>query len=352
MRWQGQVVGAQRPDVLPGMSGLDEYVRAVRTPEFAGVTFHEVLARSALNHVPGTSRRMPMAWTINPFRGCQHACRYCFARPTHSYLDLDAGEDFDRQIVVKINVVETLRRELRRPPADLGTVNLGTNTDPYQRAEGRYRFMPGIITALAEARHPLTILTKGTLLRRDLDLLATVAQTVPVSLALSIAVFDEQLQHEVEPGVPSVQARLETVRAAREKGLDVSVFLMPVLPFLTDSAEQLDEALRRIREAGAVSALYTALHLRPGVKEWYFAWLEQQHPELLGRYRELYAKGAYAPKEYRTQLAERIRPLIRRHGLDGRRGSAGTGAAAEPARRGRPAPLPEPLAEVLQPTLF
>ncbi len=356
MRWQGQTLGAERPDMLPGMSGLDEYVRSVRTPEFAGVTFHEVLARSALNHVPGTSKRMPMAWTINPFRGCQHACVYCFARNTHRYLDLDAGDDFDRQIVVKLNVVERLRAELRRPPADLGTVNLGTNTDPYQRAEGRYGFMPGIITALAEAGHPLTILTKGTLLRRDLDLLASAAREVPVSVAMSIAVFDDELQKTVEPGVPSAQARLDTVRAAREKGLDVSVFLMPVLPYLTDSWDHLDEALRRMSESGATSALYTALHLRPGAKEWYFAWLEREHPELVGRYQALYGQRTSATKEYRKMLAARIRPLIRKHGLDGRRPSAGTGAAAEPvptrSSANRYAPLPEALAEVLQPTLF
>jgi len=316
MRWQGQIAGTERTDALPGMSRLDEFVRSVRTPEFAGVTFHEVLAKSALNHVPGSSRRMPLVWTINPYRGCQHACRYCFARPTHTYLDLDEGEDFDREIVVKINVVETLERELRRPPSGLDAVALGTNTDPYQRAEGRYALMPGIIDALTRAGVPFSVLTKGTLVRRDLERLAASARRVPVSLAMSIAVYDDALQRSIEPGTPSVQARLDTVRAAKEAGLPVSVFVMPVLPYLTDDTASLDRALERVAAAGADSALYTALHLRPGVKQWFLGWLERERPDLVPRYRALYRGGAYAPSEYRSELAARVRPLLRKHRLD------------------------------------
>src|SRR5690606_4571037 len=132
--------------------------RTVETPEFAGMRFHEVLARTALNHVPGESKRMPFAWTINPYRGCSHACVYCFARPTHRYLDLDTGVGFDSEIVVKVNVVDVLRRELARPTWTREQVSLGTNTDPYQRAEGRYRLMPGIIDALAESGTALSVL--------------------------------------------------------------------------------------------------------------------------------------------------------------------------------------------------
>ena len=146
----------------------------MQTPDFAGVTFHEVLAKSALNHVPGQSA-MPFGWTINPYRGCTHACVYCFARPTHTYLDLDAGDDFDRQIIVKVNVAEVLRTELAKPSWRHDPVALGTNTDPYQRAEGRYSLMPGIIDALTASGTPFSILTKGTLLRRDLPLLADAA---------------------------------------------------------------------------------------------------------------------------------------------------------------------------------
>ena len=155
MRWQGQRIDETDAQALPGMENRTGFLRTVTTPEFAGMTFHEVLAKSALNHVPGPSK-MPFNWTVNPYRGCSHACVYCFARGTHTYLDLDAGRDFDSQIVVKVNVVETLEKELRRGSWKHETVALGTNTDPYQRAEGRYRLMPGIIGALADSGTPFS----------------------------------------------------------------------------------------------------------------------------------------------------------------------------------------------------
>ena len=317
MRWQGQRLGAADPAALPGLDRLDGFVRTVSTPEFAGVTFHEVMARSALNRVPVVSA-MPFVWTVNPYRGCSHACVYCFARGTHEYLELDAGHDFDSQIVVKVNVADVLRRELGRPSWRHATVALGTNTDPYQRAEGRYRLMPGIIDALAESGTPFSILTKGTLLRRDLPRLREAASHVRVSLAMSIAVFDETLQHSIEPGTPTTQARLQTVRAATDAGFPVTVFLMPILPHLTDSIPALDDALARIKAAGASRVVFGALHLRPGVKPWFLRWLQREHPELVSSYRGLYpGTSTYAPKGYRSWLGKRMRPLMRVHGLDG-----------------------------------
>lgn len=250
----------------------------------------------------------------------------CFARNTHTYLDLDAGKDFDSEVIVKVNVAEVLAKELARPSWGHEAVALGTNTDPYQRAEGRYRLMPGIIAALAESGTPLSILTKGTLLRRDLPLIVEAAGVVPVHLAMSVAVYDDELQQSIEPGTPSTRARLDTVRAAREHGLHCSVFLMPVLPYLTDSVEHLERAITQASEAGASSLTYTALHLRPGAREWYFAWLEREHPELVQRYRDLYRGGSYAPKAYREWLAARMRPLLRSRGL-GTRPSAELRAA-------------------------
>lgn len=296
------------------MSAAGGFVRSVRTPEFAGITFHEVLAKSALNRVPGASR-MPFGWTVNPYRGCSHACVYCFARPTHEFLELDAGRDFDSQIVVKLNVAEVLERELARPDWGRHPVALGTNTDPYQRAEGRYALMPGIIDALAASGTPLSILTKGTLLRRDLAALAAAGERVPVDVAMSIAVFDDELQQLVEPGTPSTAARLATVRAVRDVGLQCSVFLMPVLPYLTDTDAHLDRAFATIAEAGASSVAHSALHLRPGVREWFMSWLAREHPALVGRYRELYRGGSYAPKEYRERLGRRVSRMRSRHGL-------------------------------------
>jgi len=239
----------------------------------------------------------------------------CFARPTHRYLDLDMGEGFDREIVVKVNVVEVLRRELAKPTWLHEPVALGTNTDPYQRAEGRYRLMPGIIDALAESGTPFSVLTKGTLVRRDLAQLVRASAQVEVGLSMSIAIYDEALAASLEPGAPSAKARLDTVRAATDAGLPVRVFLMPVLPYLTDTREHLERAARMAKEAGAVQAIYTALHLRPGVKEHFLRWLAREHPELLRRYQVVYADGAYAQQDYREWLGRKVRPILAAHGL-------------------------------------
>jgi DNA repair photolyase len=368
MRWSGQQIGVVDHDALPGMGRLSNLVRSVQTPEFADTTFHEVLAKSALNHVPGSSTALPFGWTINPYRGCGHRCVFCFARNTHTYLDFDAGRDFDTQIVVKVNIVEVLQKELARPSWERPHVALGTNTDPYQRAEGRYRLMPGIIAALAASTTPFSILTKGTLLRRDLPLLQEAAQRVPVQLAMTIDIADPKLRALAEPGAPTTEARLATVRAAVDAGFDVSVLVMPVLPYLTDSIAHLDRLLGMIAQAGTSRVAYTALHLRPGAREWFFAWLERERPELLPRYREMYARSAYAPKDYRSWLARRIRPLLRAHGLDREPRmdpTTGTPVPESPPRRfalatGHEMPasgliaaeLPPAVAAALQPTLF
>ncbi|WP_129337861.1 Rv2578c family radical SAM protein [Cellulomonas endophytica] len=312
MRWDGQRVD-EDGGTLPGL-GLPGLLRTVRTPEFRGVTFHEVAARSALNAVPAASR-MPFRWTVNPMRGCLHACTYCFARPTHEYLELDAGRDFETQIVVKTNVVEVLRAELARRSWRREHVALGTNTDPYQRAEGRYALMPGIITALASSGTPLSVLTKGPLLQRDLPLLQAAAKDVPVGVSVSLAVLDPALQKAVEPGTPGPAARLGLVRAVRDAGLECGVLVAPVLPWLTDGEEHLDALLAALAEAGATGVSVLPLHLRGSVKPWFLDWLARDHPHLVERYRTLYGRGAYVPEDYRVWLRARVEPLRRRHGF-------------------------------------
>lgn len=318
MRWAGQeVTGSPAdPDALPGLERASDFVRSVQTPEFAGITFHEVLAKSALNHVSGDSR-VPFSWTINPYRGCSHACVYCFARQTHTYLDLDAGRDFDTEIVVKINIAEVLARELRRASWGHESVALGTNTDPYQRAEGRYRLMPGIIAALADSGTPFSVLTKGTTVRRDLPLLAAAGAQVPVSLAVSIALTDERIHSHLEPGTPTPRARLDLVRAIAAAGLPCQVLVAPVLPMITDGDDDLDRLLGKIADAGATSATVFALHLRTGAREWFWRYLSQHHPHLVDAYAELYRDGAYVLKSYAADLARRAAPLLRRHQLGG-----------------------------------
>ncbi|GAB3275055.1 Rv2578c family radical SAM protein [Sinomonas notoginsengisoli] len=344
MRWNTQTVteplpGSDAdPPAQPPLLSLAGALRTVRTPEFQGITFHEVAAKSALNKVPPASS-MPFRWTVNPYRGCSHACVYCFARNTHTYLDLDAGLDFDRQLVVKVNVGEVLRAEVSKPSWGREHVALGTNTDPYQRAEGRYALMPGIINALADSGTPFSILTKGTLLGRDIPLLRAASAHVPIGVAMSLAVLDPGLQHALEPGTPSPAARLTLISRLRDAGLGCGVMAMPILPWLTDSEEHLDALMAALARAGATGVTAGALHLRPGTREWFMGWLARSHPRLVGPYSRLYAKGAYAPAEYRTWLGRRVAAAKARHGFgkvsreDGSFGHRDTGVrAAFPAR--------------------
>jgi DNA repair photolyase len=200
----------------------------------------------------------------------------------------------------------------------------------------------------------MSILTKGTLLRRDLPLLAEASTRVQVDLALSIAVFDDELQQSIEPGTPTAKARLATVTAVREAGLDCSVFMMPILPYLTDSYAHLDFALEQVKASGATSVLYTALHLRPGTKDWFMQWLDREHPDLVELYaRMYYGKNSYAPKEYRKWLAAKIKPLIRKHGLaQGQEDPVTGGVRSTPmrSRRDSDGELRSLIAEELPPT--
>ncbi len=246
----------------------------------------------------------------------------CFARRTHEWLEFDSGRDFDTQVVVKTNLVDVLRRELARPSWKREHVALGTNTDPYQRAEGRYHLMPGVIRALAESGTPFSILTKGTLLRRDVSLLAEAARQVPLGLGISMAIWDDELHSALEPGVPSPRARLDLVRALTDAGLPCGVFLAPVLPGLTDDQASLDAAIGAIAAAGATGITVIPLHLRPGAREWFMAWLATARPELVPRYERMYARRAYVSAEYRSWLSARVAPLLARHGLDRQSGGA------------------------------
>jgi DNA repair photolyase len=268
----------------------------------------------------------------------------CFARNTHTYLDLDAGRDFDSQVVVKINTPELVRAELARPAWRGEHIAMGTNVDCYQRAEGRYRLMPGVIGALRDAANPFSILTKGTLILRDLPLLAEAAERAPVGISVSVGSTDPDLWRSVEPGTPSPRARLEVCASLIDAGLGCGVLMAPILPYLSDSPTQLDATLRAIAGAGARRVTPLVLHLRPGAREWYFGWLERTHPELVARYHRLYRGGSYAAKDYQRRIGELVGTLARRYGMNQR--------PAEPASRlpdsaAAPVPLAVPLAEVV-----
>jgi DNA repair photolyase len=323
MRWDSLRLTGDSPtgDPTTGSTGQQELfsrgtvvTRTFDTPGFRGITFHEIQARSLISKVPEASR-VPFRWTINPYRGCSHACVYCFARNTHTYLDLDAGHDFDSQIVVKVNAPELLRRELKAARWAGEHIAMGTNVDCYQRAEGKYRLMPGIITALTEAANPFSILTKGTLVLRDLDLLTTAAQVTDVGMNVSVGIIDKSLSRSIEPGTPSPERRLAVCAALSERGLSCGVLMGPVIPYLSDSPEQLDAAVRKIASAGAAHVSAIVLHLRPGAREWFLGWLGREHPELIDAYRELYGNRAYAPASYQRQISDQVAALAREYGV-------------------------------------
>lgn len=239
----------------------------------------------------------------------------CFARRTHTYLDLDAGHDFDSQIVVKVNAGEVLRRELSAKSWPGAHLAMGTNVDCYQRAEGRYRLMRDILAALRDHANPFSILTKGTLIARDLDLLKQAAEVTSVSVSMSIGFLDEALWRSVEPGTPSPRRRLDVVRRFADEGFRVGVLMAPILPGLTDTAESIDATVAELAAAGAASVVPITLHLRPGAREWYQGWLAREHPHLVPQYRELYGDGFYAGRAYQREVSAQVRMASRRHGL-------------------------------------
>ncbi|MET0424675.1 MAG: intein-containing Rv2578c family radical SAM protein [Actinoplanes sp.] len=239
----------------------------------------------------------------------------CFARHTHTYLDLDAGQDFDTKIVVKVNAGELIRRELAARNWSGAHIAMGTNVDVYQRAEGRYRLMPEILAALRDHANPFSILTKGTLILRDLELLTQAAEVTRVGLSFSVGFVDEKVWRAVESGTPSPRRRLDAIRRLTDAGFGVSVLMAPILPGLTDTDESIEQTVAAIAAAGATSVSPLALHLRPGAREWYAAWLTRTHPRLAPRYRELYGNGSYAPQTYQHEITARVRMAARRHGL-------------------------------------
>jgi DNA repair photolyase len=241
------------------------------------------------------------------------ACRYCFARPTHEYLNLGTGEDWEKRIVVKVNAVERLRAELASKRWEGDHIAMGTNTDPYQRCEGKYRLTRGIIKELGAARNPFSILTKGTLILRDLDVLTAAAKRTDVRASFSIGTLDEEVWRTSEPGTPHPRKRVEAVAKLNEAGIPCGVLVAPILPGLSDSPEQLEEVVKAVLDAGAVSVSAIMLHLRPGVREQYMPWLEEVRPDLVDRYAALYPRS-YAPKSEQERLSRLVSSLRRKYG--------------------------------------
>jgi DNA repair photolyase len=298
----------RRPD--PEQGQLFELRRtSFETPELRGLEFIEVEAKTVLNHVPG--ERLPFSWTINPYRGCSHACVYCFARATHTFLDMNPGRDFETKIVVKVNVAQVLRSQLARKRWKGDHVAMGTNTDPYQAAEGKYHLMPGILRALIDFRNPFSILTKGTMILRDLDLLLEAAEVADVHTSLSIGTVDEDAWRRTEPGTPDPRKRLEAVRRLNEAGIPCGVLMAPILPGITDHPDLLRRTAAAAMEAGATHVYPILLHLRPRVKEEFMAWLEREQPGMVERYQRMYDGRAYAGRADQQQLSDKMNAILK-----------------------------------------
>jgi len=295
----------------------------------ARVSYLEDTCKTALNRVPAGAR-VPFRWTVNPYRGCTHACHYCFARAFHSYLDLGVGEDFSTKIVVKLNVAEVLRRELAAPRWEGEPVAMGTATDPYQHCEGRYRLTRAVLEAFADAGNPLSMLTKSTMIVRDLDLFVRLASVADVSVAMSVGTLDESVRRVVEPGTPPGRKRLEILGRFAAAGIRTSILVAPVLPGLTDDDAHLEEVLREAAARGIGGAGVIPLHVREGIREHFVPWLRGAYPELAERYERLYGRRAYAPRAYAEDLQARFRRLRDVHGLGGLGHRAAAARGAEP----------------------
>jgi DNA repair photolyase len=305
MRWSNLSADAEERARLPGYRD-EAVVRHFEAPGSIRTRFYEVRAKSIINKVPEASQ-MPFRYTINPYRGCSHSCVFCFARPTHKYLDFDAGRDFEREIVVKVNAPELLRAELARPSWKGEHIALGTNTDPYQWAEGRYKLMPGIWGAMRDAANPCSVLTKSPLLLRDLEVMKEIHERTEFSAAVSVPTLDEKAWRATEPHTPNPRARLEAVAELARAGIRTGVLIAPLMPGVNDAPEQVEPILELAAEAGVAYVTGIALHLRGDVRDLWFEWLRENRPDLIPRYERLYRRGAYAPQEERRRLSALVK---------------------------------------------
>jgi DNA repair photolyase len=280
-------------------------------PAMAKTSYTELGCKAALNRVHG----MPIQWSLNPCRGCVHGCDYCYARASHTYYGLNADDDFERRIFVKTNMVEVLRRELGRPSWKGEQVAIGTATDPYQPCEGRYRLTSGILEVLRDRCNPLSIVTKSTLLVRDIDLLAEIAAVASVQVFVTVTTLDRGLWRAIEPGTPPPHQRLRVVRQLTEAGIPAGVLMAPVFPGITDTPASIEAVVSAAAEHGAKSCGTSMLRLAPFVKEHYLDFVKETFPDLIDRYERAYI-GTHAPADYIRSLERRIVRIRSRHGFE------------------------------------
>jgi DNA repair photolyase len=262
---------------------------------------------------------MPFAWSLNPYMGCAHRCTFCYVRAFEARADRPWDDRYGASIRVKTNVAEVLRRELARPSWRYETVAVGAATDPYQPAEGRYRLTRSCIEAFAAATSPFSIITRGPLVVRDIDVLCEAARRAEVSVTFSVPTLDDEIWRRTEPGTAPPRQRLRALSRLVEAGLDARVGMAPILPGLSDRPELLAEVVREARAAGATGIWANLLYLRPGTREHFLVALERDWPELLPRYEQLYRRGAYLPRDATEPVREEVRRLARGYGVRDRR---------------------------------
>ena len=274
-----------------------------------GMRIEEVECKTVLNRVKG----MPFKWSINPYKGCVHGCHYCYARRYHAFIDLNPGEDFTGLILARVNAAEVLRSELARRSWKRETVALGTATDPYQPIEGRYRITRGILEALRDYRTPVSIVTKGTMIVRDLDVLADLARRAGASVCMSIATLDRETWRRLEPGTAPPWQRLRAVRKLSEAGVEAGVLIAPIVPGITDASDDLRELVKAAADHGARFVGSRVLALQGSVKDHFLGFMGKEYPGLLAEYRRLFP-GANADRDYAaatTGYVDGLRRLYR-----------------------------------------
>ncbi len=332
-------MGAVLTSSLPDASGLVGIARmAASSPkvrERAEVEYFALESRSTLNRE--SSGRMPFAWTINPYRGCEFGCKYCYARYTHEFMEMWDGRDFERKIYAKVNAPEILRAELRAAKDKGLAIALGTATDPYQPAEKRFEITRRMLEVFAEFEGlEFSITTKSVLILRDLDLLSITSQKHRFSVHMTVTTLDERLARLLEPKAPSPSKRLEAIAALARAGIYVGVNAMPILPGLNDDPRALEELARQAHEAGAKSLHGNVLFLMPSAMKQFMPFLEKEFPHLVKRYRQLYARSAYLNGEYKERMTKLVADLRARYGLDGKHQEF---VAAAPAQGQIPLPF-------------
>jgi DNA repair photolyase len=292
------------------------------------VQYQEVTCRSALNQVRG---RVPFHWSLNPYGACSHRCAFCYARSYAKRADRPSDERYGQVVRVKLNIAEVLRRELARANWQYESIAIGSATDPYQPAEGRYRLTRACLEQLVAVSNPFSLTTRGPLIVRDVELLVEASRRAAVSVAFSVPTLDEKIWRATEPGTAPPRQRLRALEMLIEAGVRAGVAVAPVLPGLSDRPELLEQVVIAARRAGATFVWMEMLHLKPGSREHFLAMLAEHFPEQLPLYRRLYARRAYLPASESEPVRAQLNELRRRHGIADRR--TFHPAPPEPARQ-------------------